>query len=115
MGAEVLPAPNAPQCHRVKYALPDQPPQVTLIIPTRNGLELLEPCVEGILTRTDYGNLELLIADNGTDDPAALAYLRELEQSGKARILRASRPLAVFRPYELGSKPGTWRAHWLVE
>jgi glycosyltransferase involved in cell wall biosynthesis len=90
--AEVLPAPEAPQCHRVKYALPDKPPQVTLIIPTRNGLERLEPCVEGILTRTDYGNLELLIADNGTDDPAALAYLRELEQSGKANILRASRP-----------------------
>src|SRR5690606_1907757 len=44
---------------RVKYALPEPQPLVSLIIPTRNGLALIRQCVESILTKTQYGAYEI--------------------------------------------------------
>ena len=38
----------------VRYPLPDPPPLVSLIIPTRNGLQLLRQCVQSIFDKTDY-------------------------------------------------------------
>lgn len=64
--------------YRVRYALPDTLPLVSLIIPTRNGLKLLKQCVESILAKTTYSNYEILIVDNGSDDPATLRYLNSV-------------------------------------
>lgn len=77
--------------YRVSYALPDTPPMVSLIIPTRNGLKLIKQCIESILKETSYPNYEILIVDNGSDDPATLQYFRELE-SERVRVLRDDRP-----------------------
>lgn len=52
-------------------------PKVSVIVPTRNRLDLLRTCLEG-LERTDYSDLEVIIVDNGSDDPETLAYLRKL-------------------------------------
>jgi GT2 family glycosyltransferase len=50
---------------------------VSVIVPTRNRVDLLRTCVEG-LARTDWPNLELIIVDNESDDPHTLAYLDEV-------------------------------------
>ena len=63
---------------RVKYPLPAEPPLVSLIIPTRNGRPLLERCDTSILAETLYPRFEILVVDNGSDDPATLAYLATL-------------------------------------
>jgi GT2 family glycosyltransferase len=97
IAAEVMPAPDAPGCYRVRYALPEKPPGVTLIIPTRNGGALLETCIESILDRTDYPDLRLLIVDNGSDSPGTLDYLRELSARGRARVLRDDQPFNYSR------------------
>ena len=78
--------------YRVRYALPDVPPMVSIIIPTRNGLELLRQCVDSIFSRTDYVNFEILIIDNGSDDQATLEYLQNLAANPKIRVLRDERP-----------------------
>jgi glycosyltransferase involved in cell wall biosynthesis len=63
---------------RVKYPLPAQPPLVSLLIPTRNGLKFLQRCVDSILQKTTYPNYEIVIVDNGSDDSATLAYLEKV-------------------------------------
>ena len=78
--------------YRIRYALPDPPPKVSLIIPTHNGLDLLRTCVSSIMARTRYAPYEILIIDNNSDDPHALAYMAELAASGTARILRYPHP-----------------------
>jgi O-antigen biosynthesis protein len=90
MAGEVLPVTGGHW--RVRYFLPSPAPKVTLIIPTRNRVDLLRPCVESIFERTAYPDFELLIIDNGSDDPATLAYLNELAGTGRARILRDDGP-----------------------
>ncbi len=76
---------------RVKRPVPSPAPLVSLIIPSRNGLKLLSRCVDTLLGQTTYPNFELIIVDNGSDDPATLDYFRRIE-SGKVAVLRYDAP-----------------------
>ena len=78
--------------YRVQYHLPDAPPLVTLIIPTRNGLHLLKQCIDSLLTKTTYPNYEVLIIDNGSDDPAILNYFNTIEEIANIRVIRDEQP-----------------------
>lgn len=78
--------------YRVRYALPDVPPRVSLIIPTRNGERLVRQCIESILSKTTYPDYEIILVDNGSDDPGALAYFDELAQRMGVRVLRDDSP-----------------------
>jgi glycosyltransferase involved in cell wall biosynthesis len=72
--------------YRVRYSLPE-PPRVTVIIPTRDRLDLLRRCVDGLLNDTDYPNLEITIVDNGSSEPATHQYFASLKQYHGVRIL----------------------------
>jgi GT2 family glycosyltransferase len=78
--------------YRVRYALPAILPLVSLIVPTRNGLELLQRSVESILTKTLYKKYELLIVDNGSDDPDTIEYLQSLADISRVRVIRDDGP-----------------------
>ena len=73
---------------RVSYVLPARLPRVSVLIPTRDQPELLEACVAGLLGRTDYPDLEILIADNASETAAGLALLRRLGRDGRVRVER---------------------------
>lgn len=77
--------------YRARYALPDVPPLVSLIIPTRNALELMRQCVNSIGAKTTYPNYEIIVVDNGSDDPAALDYFKTIAQKPNIRVLRDER------------------------
>ncbi len=79
-------------CYRAHYRLPKNKPLVSLIIPTRNGLKLLKTCIESILEKTTYLNYEIIIIDNGSDDPATLQYFDLLKKKRNIRILRDNSP-----------------------
>lgn len=78
--------------YRTHYALQDSLPMVSLIIPTRNGLQLLSQCVESILEKTTYPNYELLIIDNGSDELETQQYLKELKAEKRVRVIHDDRP-----------------------
>lgn len=77
--------------YRVRYALPLDLPLVSLIIPTRNGLALLRQCVDSILARTSYGNYEIIIIDNGSDESDVLDYFELFKNSDLIRVIRDDR------------------------
>jgi len=58
-----------------------QLPLVSVVIPTRNRADLLRTCIEG-LRRTDYPALEIIVANNDSDEPETLAYLADLAEEG---------------------------------
>jgi len=77
---------------RIKYPLPQSAPLVSLIIPTRDHVDLLRRCVESIYQKTLYPNFELLIIDNQSDEAPTLDYLRQLASERKVRVLRYDAP-----------------------
>ena len=85
-------AEPVPHGYRVRYALPEIPPKVSLIIPTRNGFPLIRECVKSIFQKTTYPCYEILIIDNGSDDPQTLHYLKEIASKSNVRVLRDNRP-----------------------
>jgi O-antigen biosynthesis protein len=68
-------------------------PRVSIIIPTRDRLNLLRPCLESIQQRTTYRNYEILIIDNQSQDPQTLAYLASLPY----RVIRNDEPFNFAR------------------
>jgi GT2 family glycosyltransferase len=90
--ATVLPHPRLAGMCKTKFLLVGDPPLVSIVIPTRDRRDLLEPCVRSILERTHYSRFELIIVDNQSTDPRTLAYLSGLGASGAARILRYDKP-----------------------
>ena len=75
------PAPKPPA--KPASPMPGPLPLVSVILPTRNQLTFLRTCVDG-LKRCDYPSVEIIIIDNGSDDPATLDYLSALQGSGLA-------------------------------
>ncbi|HED17020.1 MAG TPA: glycosyltransferase, partial [Gammaproteobacteria bacterium] len=66
-------------------------PMVSIIIPTRDKLEYIQPCVDSVLEKTDYPNYEILIVDNNSEDPDVLEYFKGLASTyDKVRILEYS-------------------------
>lgn len=78
--------------YRVRYALPDALPFVSLIVLTKNKLPLLKTCVESILKKTSYANYEILIVDNSSDDPEVIRYLQDLQCHPRLRVVQDHRP-----------------------
>jgi len=78
--------------YRVRWPLPTPAPRVSILIPTRNQVDLLRQCIETLERLTDYPNREVIVIDNGSDDPAALRYLAALADRPHYRVLRDERP-----------------------
>lgn len=78
--------------YRVYWPLPAPPPKVSLIIPTRDKVELLRMCVESILAKTTYPRFEIIVVDNQSRETATLAWLGELERNERVRVLRYDAP-----------------------
>jgi GT2 family glycosyltransferase len=78
--------------HRAIYPLPTPQPLVSLIIGTRDHVELLRQVVEGILEQTDYQQIELIIIDNQSCEPAPLSYLNEIQKHAQVRVIPYDAP-----------------------
>ncbi|MBX7136659.1 MAG: glycosyltransferase family 2 protein [Oligoflexia bacterium] len=84
--AQVLIAREISQL-KVFFELPEDPPLVSVIIPTRDQVKLLRRTVDGVL-KNAYRNFELLIIDNGSSERATIEYLESLKSLPNVRIIR---------------------------
>ncbi|MDP9941622.1 glycosyltransferase [Ectopseudomonas alcaliphila] len=90
-GARLLPCP--PGLHRIDYGH-QQRPMVSIIIPTKDQLPVLQRCVESLLEKTAYTNYELLIVDNNSETVEAQAWFAGVEAlaDDKVKVLRYPHP-----------------------
>jgi GT2 family glycosyltransferase len=68
---------GTPGWYHVRYVL-KATPKVSVIIPTRDRVDLLQICLDSIANRTAYSNYEVVIVDNDSRDSATLEYLAGL-------------------------------------
>lgn len=104
--AAIADVPGRPYVHHVIYTLPEKH-CASVIIPTRDRLELLRPCVEGVLAHTDYPDLEIVIVDNGSREPAALHYLAGLAAQPNVRVLQDDAAFNFSALCNLGARAAT--------
>ena len=76
-----------PFWHRVRRRLPADPPTVTVVVPTRDRPDLIRRCVDGLLRRTDYPSLDVLIVNHETTDADALALLQGFNSDARVSII----------------------------
>lgn len=69
------------------YAIdfPDNGKSVGIIIPTKNGYDLLKRCIDS-LKKTTYQNYTIYIIDNNSDDSKTIKYLNSLEECNIIKI-----------------------------
>lgn len=77
---------------RLSHPLPEPHPLVSLIVPTRDRVDLLRTCLTSLIDRTDWPRLEILICDNDSREPETLGYFRDLTARGVARIIPCPGP-----------------------
>ncbi len=76
----------AQDLHRVRFDLSmTEWPLVSVVIPSRNALQLISKLLKGLTEMTDYPSLEIIVIDNGSKDPDVLA-LYETYGKGKIRF-----------------------------
>ncbi|MFC0253173.1 glycosyltransferase family 2 protein [Massilia consociata] len=92
LGMPVKVSVTAPGIYRHSWALPEPAPLASLIVPTRDGYQVLKTCIDSILALTSYRNYEILIVDNQSTCPQTLAYMARLEADGRARVLHYDAP-----------------------
>ena len=69
-------AEDRPGRYRIRYTI-EGTPRVSIVIATKDQGESLRRCVESVRSMTIYDRYEIVIVDNGTQDPATLAWLDE--------------------------------------
>ncbi len=62
-------------------------PKVSVIVPTRDHVSVLKVCIDGVLKRTDYPDIELIVANNDSAEPETLAYFDSLRGDARVHIL----------------------------
>ena len=70
-----------PTLHRVRLARTGAP-RVSVVVPNRDSLALIERVVDDLLRRTNPAPLEIVIVDNGTTDRKVLDFYQGIEGAG---------------------------------
>jgi O-antigen biosynthesis protein len=82
---------------RIRRELRSEHPLVSVVIPTKDQHERLLTCLDGLINRTDYQALELVVVDNGSTQPDARSLLEELRSDGSALVVEAPGPFNFSR------------------
>jgi GT2 family glycosyltransferase len=88
---------------RLRHPVPESPPLVSIVIPTRDRKDLLEQCIRGLDHTTHYRNFEIIIVDNDSREPDTKAYFKALTARADIRIIAAPGAFNYSRLINLGA------------
>ena len=76
---------------------------VTIVMATCNNEAFLRRTISGILQKTRFARLDLVIVDNGSTDPRALSLLQSAAKDERVTLLRAPGPFNFAALSNLGA------------
>jgi GT2 family glycosyltransferase len=91
--------------YRVRYALREAK-KISILIPTRDRLDLLATCIASIEAKTAYPNYEIVIINNGSEKPETLQYFAETRH----RVIHYDGPFnySALCNYGVRESDGEW-------
>ena len=94
-----------PYVYRMRYKLPTPLPLVSVVIPNKDHIEVLNECVQSLLNSVTYENLEILIVENNSTEEAMFDYYRKLQaESEKVRVIQWEHEFNYSRIINFGVK-----------
>ena len=69
-----------PGLYRTIYEVPEDGPLVSVIIPNKDHTADLDKCISSLMERSVYRNLEIVIVENNSTDPATFQYYDSLAE-----------------------------------
>jgi GT2 family glycosyltransferase len=73
---EVFPL-ETPNIFRIKYKI-DGEPLISILIPNKDHFEDLEKCINSIISKTTYQNIEIIVIENNSSTPEIVKYYKKL-------------------------------------
>ncbi|MDK9694626.1 MAG: glycosyltransferase [Sulfurimonas sp.] len=94
--------------YKVNYPLPTPTPLVSILIPTRDGYDILSKCIESIYAKTLYPNYEIIVIDNETTCKRTLNYFKKIKTYKNLTILeyRATFNYSAINNYAVAHAKG---------
>jgi GT2 family glycosyltransferase len=78
---------NDSELLRIIRPVPNPTPEVTIIIPTRDRIDLLEQCIRTLDENTDYPAYKILVVDNGSIEPESKNYFSDIQKSSYIQVI----------------------------
>ncbi len=98
-------APSLPsESGKVARPAADVVPKVSVIIPTKDRVDLLRACISGLQQQTTGVRLDIIIVDNGSKEPATRTYYESLGSFTDIRILERPGPFNFSELCNSGAK-----------
>jgi len=89
--AGVEPAPDLSYMNRVRPLLQKPDPLISLLIPTKDGIDLLKQCIQSVQQKSSYKFYEILVVNNNSQLPESQIYFDQLKRKG-IRVLDYPQP-----------------------
>ena len=106
IGESVQVEPVGEKSYQTRYSPPEKQPTVSVVVPSTCDLKFLRPCLDGVLNRTSYSELEVLLVANAIREGGAeqSEYLGAVAGRSRVRLLSYD-----DRPFNF-SKVNNWAA-----
>ncbi len=69
-------------------------PKITVIIPTRDKVEVLKKCLDSIVMKTTYHNYEICVVNNQSEEKRTLDYFEEISKFDNLKIVDYNFPFS---------------------
>lgn len=74
-------------CGHIRLTWPAGTPRVSIVIPSRDRVDLLSRCLNTLLGLTSYSNYDVLVVDNNSEEAVTRGYYASLAAEPRVRIL----------------------------
>ncbi len=109
ISADVRPLTDCPDVHEV---LPQRTttPRISIIIPTKNGADLVTACVGSLRATAGYDAYDVTVIDHASDEPALLDYLGRESTAGRLQVFPYAGPFnfAAMNNAAVKATDGEW-------
>ena len=72
--------------YRIDYKVIGEP-KVSIVIPNKDGKDILAVCINSILEKTTYKNYEIVIVENNSEAEEIFEYYKELEKNERIKVV----------------------------
>jgi GT2 family glycosyltransferase len=108
IAATVQDIPGVAGCYHIIYEV-TRKDKVSIIIPTRDNIELLKKTIDSVLQKTDYPDYEIIVLNNNSTSKQFFALMQAYssQQPGKFRCIDANFPFNFAKLMNTGAQHST--------